>query len=230
MALPTWVTQVAPAATAASTWASVAAVCPTDTTTPRPTRPATTSSAPGSSGARVTISTPESRDHEATRPADGAASQRSGWAPRRDGAISGPSKCRPSGHGPGPACGWARTGGPPGRGRAAEGSEVMTVGANAVTPYRASVAATSHRPVRVGGEVDAGGAVDLEVEQAGQDRQPARRRAPAASVGAAATRPPDDRDVPRRPGDVGAAADVQVAHRTTAPGPPRSAAPTAATG
>ncbi len=43
------------------------------------------SRAPGNSGAIVTMTTPASRVQPSISAADGGSSQRSGWAPRRDG-------------------------------------------------------------------------------------------------------------------------------------------------
>ena len=56
--------------------------------------------APGSSGARVTIATPAWADHPAMTAGAGAAMCAAACAPRRAGAIIGPSRWRPSGRAP----------------------------------------------------------------------------------------------------------------------------------
>ncbi len=143
MAFPRWVNVVAPASTASRTSAAVASVCPMHTHTPRAVSWRTTSVAPASSGARVTMSTPASRDQPLDELLRRRRHQVRGWAPTRAGAIIGPSKCRPSGMAPtqpggGPAASVARAA------MRVTSSAVMTVGANAVTPYAGSAAATSH--------------------------------------------------------------------------------------
>ena len=143
MALKRCVTQVAPASTAATAWAWVAGVCPSETTTPRATSASTTSRAPGTSGARVTTATPRSRDQPSIAASEGGRSSAAGCAPRFSSDRNGPSRCSPSGTAP-----RHPSGGPAARASMARStmpSGVVTiVGSHAVTPNRGSAAPSSH--------------------------------------------------------------------------------------
>src|ERR671911_662567 len=152
IALNRCVTHVTPASIAAVACSAVADEWPTETTTPAAVRACTTSRAPGSSGARVTIARPASlvQPSAATSPRSGATRSDGGWAPRRSGARNGPSRWRPSGtaNGRSSAASTRAAGGPlrttsNARARIAAGA-VMIVGSQAVTPQRGSAAATSH--------------------------------------------------------------------------------------
>ena len=103
-----------------------------------------------------------------------------GWAPARTGASIGPSRCSPSGTAPGP-CGprGARWRGP----SPDAGGHVITVGRNAVTPCARQRGGQLADALRLRRDVDAVGAVDLQVDEPGDD--------PAAGrVGTAARAPP----------------------------------------
>ena len=134
------------------------------------TRCSITSSASGSSGARVTIATPASLS-PAVRPrrATAAGGDAVGCAPARSGLRNGPSRCKPSERAAAAAFGRHRPIASIACAMSSADDEI-TVGMNDVTPHCTRYAATS--PMRSGcdREVDADCAVDLQVDEAGQHR------------------------------------------------------------
>ncbi len=114
---------------------------PALTTTPRPRSAATTSSAPGSSGARVVSHTWLSRDHAATSASAGVRRCTGLCAPFFLGLRKGPSQCSPSGTLPCQPEGAPAASVSCALATCASG-EVMIVGRKLVTPQRGRPAAT----------------------------------------------------------------------------------------
>ncbi len=169
MPLKKWVTLVAPASVPAVACSTVAAECPSDTTTPRPTSERSTSKRLdlGSEGDR--------RDAGGPGPVGRLLERR--WPQQR--SPVGATERRQLGTGPPGGARSAPPAPPGGRagGQRREGgidaplAAVTTVGSQAVTPQR------SRRRTLPGagwarGDVDAEAAVALEVDEAGRHQEP----------------------------------------------------------
>src|SRR5579859_1334376 len=146
-ALNRWVTIRAPAPAAAATWAAVASLWPTLTTMPARASWLIAARPPSRSGARVTsLSRPEPAAISSSSTAgDGSVIHSGLCAPRRTGAMNGPSMCTPSTRAPSgrPGCSAAAL-----RSEAASRSTgaVMIVGRNAVVPVSGRRRTTVAKP------------------------------------------------------------------------------------
>ena len=145
MALNRCVAIEAPASTAADSSSGLAAVWPTDTTTPAECSNSVAAIAPGNSGARVTNRSEASCRHAAVVAAVGSTSRSASCAPRNSGDRAGPSRWSPSGTAP-----TQPSGGPEASSSsAARASSIdaeIKVARKAVTPWAARPAPTSQMP------------------------------------------------------------------------------------
>ena len=176
IALKRWVTVRIPRSKPAWASAAVASVWPAATVIPRAVSASTRASAPASSGASVTWVTRSVASSRSSRAGSGSRRCSGGWAPSRPGARNGPSRWAP------------RISGPAGqrvergeRVRLRGGDQRRQVGGDARGEQRRGRACVG---LAVGvHQVDAGEAVDLEVDEAG-------RSDPAPRAGDADARDP----------------------------------------